>query len=93
MNVAILGLGLIGGSMARAYSKAGHHVMAVEKDSSMLEFAQLAGIISEPLTDDNIGSCDLILLAIFAEGSAQWLEENACSISKDALVIDCCGIK
>lgn len=93
MNVGILGLGLIGGSMARAYSKAGHHVMAVEKDSSMLEFAQLAGIISEPLTDDNIGSCDLILLAIFAEGSARWLEENACSISKDALVIDCCGIK
>ena len=93
MNVGILGLGLIGGSMARAYSKAGHHVMAVEKDSSMLEFAQLAGIISEPLTDDNIGSCDLILLAIFAEGSARWLEENACPISKDALVIDCCGIK
>ena len=93
MNVGILGLGLIGGSLARAYSKAGHHVMAAEKDASMLEFAELAGIIAEPLTSNNIGSCDLILLAIFAEGAARWLEENSPSISKDALVIDCCGIK
>lgn len=93
MNVGILGLGLIGGSLARAYSKAGHHVMAAEKDASMLEFAELAGIIAEPLTSNNIGSCDLILLAIFAEGSAHWMEENSPLISRSALVIDCCGIK
>lgn len=93
MNVGILGLGLIGGSLARAYTKAGHHVMASEKDSSMLEFAQLAGIISEPLSDENLSTCDLILLAIYADGSAKWLQEKAPIISRDALVIDCCGIK
>ena len=93
MNVGILGLGLIGGSLARAYSKAGHQVLACEIDLSMLEFAQLAGIISEPLTNENIGNCDLILLAIHAEGSARWLTENCAKISENALVIDCCGIK
>ena len=32
MTVGILGLGLIGGSLARAYAKAGHTVWAAEKD-------------------------------------------------------------
>lgn len=93
MNVGILGLGLIGGSLARAYSKAGHTVYAAEKDESMLEFAQLAGAVTAPLTDETIAACDLILLAIYAAGSAQWLQNKAALISKEALVIDCCGIK
>ena len=41
MNVGILGLGLIGGSLARAYAKSGHRVYAAEKDENILEFAQL----------------------------------------------------
>ncbi len=93
MKVGILGLGLIGGSLARAYSKTGHTVYADEKDCSMLEFAQLAGIVSAPLTDDTIRECDLILLAVFADGAAHWLQEHAPLISKNTLVIDCCGIK
>ena len=36
MTVGILGLGLIGGSMARAYAIAGHTVFACEKDEQML---------------------------------------------------------
>ena len=93
MNVGILGLGLIGGSLARAYAKAGHTVYACEKDTTILEFAQLAGAVRAPLDADSIPACDLILLAIFSGGSAAWLEENAPMISPDSLVIDCCGIK
>lgn len=93
MIVGILGLGLIGGSLARAYSKAGHTVFACEKDESMLSFAQLAGVIRAPLTQDNLSSCDLILLAIYPGGSASWLEENAHLVNQNALVLDCCGIK
>lgn len=93
MTVGILGLGLIGGSLARAYSKAGHTVYATEKDTAMLDFAQLAGVVTEPMTEDNISDCDLLLLAIYAEGSVQWLENHAKFVSKTALVLDCCGIK
>jgi len=93
MTVGILGLGLIGGSLARAYAKAGHTVYACEKNESMLGFAQLAGAVTEPLDSTNIGLCDLILLAIYSAGSASWLEENGHLISSEALVIDCCGIK
>ena len=93
MIVGILGLGLIGGSLARAYAMAGHTVYACEKDESMLSFAQLAGAVDAPLTDDSIGSCDLILLAIYPEGSARWLEEKAPLVNPKALVMDCCGVK
>ena len=93
MKVGILGLGLIGGSLARAYTKCGHTVYAAEKDESMFGFAQLAGIVSDKLDEKTIPSCDLILPAIYAGGSIEWLNENAKFISANALVIDCCGIK
>ena len=93
MTVGILGLGLIGGSLARAYSLSGHTVFAADRDESILAFAQLAGAVDGPLTAETIGECSLILLAIYPEGSAAWLEENACHISRSALVMDCCGVK
>ena len=93
MTVGILGLGLIGGSLARAYALAGHSVYAADRDESILAFAQLAGAVVAPLTPDNLPDCDLILLAIYPEGSAAWLAENARHISQNALVLDCCGVK
>ena len=93
MTVGILGLGLIGGSMARAYAKAGHTVLAAEKDEMVLSFAQLAGAVSGIMSLDSLDQCDLILLAIYPEGSANWLAEHAHMIRTDALVLDLCGIK
>lgn len=93
MNVGILGLGLIGGSLARAYALEGHTVYAYDRDEHMLSFAILAGAVHEKLDSTTIGGCDLILLAIYPNGSACWLEENAHLVSRNAMVIDCCGIK
>ena len=93
MTVGILGLGLIGGSLARAYALEGHTVYAIQRNESMLSFAMLAGAVHGKLGEDTIPQCDLILLAIYPEGSASWLENNAHLISKKALVIDCCGTK
>ena len=93
MNVGVLGLGLIGGSLARAYAKAGHTVYAHEQDESIFSFAQLAGAVHNALDSETIPNCNLILLAIYSDGSAKWLEENAKFIASSTLVIDCCGIK
>ena len=93
MKVGILGLGLIGGSLARAYALAGHTVYAIQRNQSMLSFAMLAGAVHGKLNEDTIPECDLILLSIYPDGCASWLERHAHLISKDTLVIDCCGIK
>ena len=93
MNIGILGLGLIGGSLSRAYALEGHTVYAAEKDEHMLAFAMLAGAVHGRLDVSTIPQCDLILLAIYPAGSARWLEENAHLVNSAALVLDCCGIK
>lgn len=93
MNVGILGLGLIGGSLARTYALEGHTVYASQRNEAMLSFAMLAGAVHGKLNEETIPKCDLILLAIYPDGSAGWLEQNAHLISKDALVLDCCGVK
>ena len=93
MSVGILGLGLIGGSLARAYALEGHTVYAIQRNEAMLSFAMLAGAVHGKLNEETIPKCDLILLAIYPDGSASWLEKNAHLISKGALVLDCCGVK
>ena len=93
MKVGILGLGLIGGSFARAYALEGHTVYAIQRNESMLSFAMLAGAVHGKLDESTIPECDLILLAIYPDGCASWLERNAHLVSPKALVIDCCGIK
>lgn len=93
MNVGILGLGLIGGSLARAYAKAGHKVFVFDQDEQMVSFGELSGVVYGRLNETTIADCELILLAIFAGGSGQWLQNNATYIRNNTLVMDCCGIK
>ena len=83
MTVGILGLGLIGGSLARAYKLAGHTVYAKNLEPEMLSFAMLAGAVDGMLDEETIPQCDLILLAIYPEGSAAWLESNGGRITRD----------
>ena len=93
MNVGILGLGLIGGSLARAYALAGHTVYAADNDVDIRSFAMLSGAVHGILDEKTIPQCDLILLAIYPGGCASWLEENGRHIRTSALVLDCCGVK
>lgn len=93
MTVGILGLGLIGGSLARAYHDAGHRVLGCDRDTSTVQFAQMAHAVDAPLTEENIGSCELLLLAVCPQAAADYLEAVADKLAKTAVVVDCCGIK
>ena len=93
MKVGILGLGLIGGSMARAYAVAGHTFYAADLDESTLSFAMLSGAVHGRLDEETIPACELLLLAIYPGGSAKWLEDNGRLVDSGALVLDLCGIK
>lgn len=93
MKVGILGLGLIGGSMARAYAVAGHTVYAADLDESTLSFAILSGAVHGRLDEETIPACELLLLAIYPGVSAKWLEDNGCLVDSGALVLDLCGNK
>lgn len=94
MKVGIVGLGLIGGSFAKAYKAAGeHNVYAYDRDNTMLGFAKLSGAIDGELNDENIRECELIIVALYPKPSIEYLKRNAPLITKSATVIDCCGTK
>ncbi|MBO7725141.1 MAG: prephenate dehydrogenase [Thermoguttaceae bacterium] len=93
MIVGIVGLGLIGGSFAKAYAEAGHDVLGMEKDASVLEFARMSEVVSGELTEENVGRCDLVLLCVYPEAALKVMEELGPAIGKKPVVIDCCGTK
>ena len=92
-TVGIVGLGLIGGSFAKAYHTAGWTVFAANRTKSILDFAILSGDVDEALTKENAKDCDLLLLTIYPEASIRALEELAPYIGNRRMVIDCCGTK
>ncbi len=94
MVVGIVGLGLIGGSMAKAYKKnAGISVYGADRDESVLNAAMEWGAVNQKLTKENLKDCDLLLLALYPKAAAEYLKENAPFIDKHTLVCDLCGIK
>ena len=93
MTVGIVGLGLIGGSFAKAYHAAGHTVLAFDTDRSTYDFAVLSGTVNGPLTDETLSTCDLILMAVIPSAAVGYLKQHAARIGPKPVVIDCCGTK
>ena len=93
MTVGIVGLGLIGGSFAKAYHEAGWQVLARDADQNTLDFAKLSGAVDSELTDDKLPACNLILLAAYPAASISYFKEKAHLMGGHPVVIDCCGTK
>lgn len=93
MTVGIVGLGLIGGSFAKAYHAAGERVLAQDIDRDVLSFAVISSAVDEELTDETMAECDLILLEVCPAAAVEWLRKNAPKIASHTIVIDCCGTK
>ena len=91
-RVGIVGLGLIGGSFAKAFHEAGYEVLAQNRTRSTLEFALVETVDAE-LDDANLASCELIVLSLYPDACIAWLGEHADLIGDGAIVIDCCGTK
>lgn len=94
MTVGIAGLGLIGGSFAKAYSENDEHkVLAHDISREVIESAYDQKIIEGELDKKTISSCDLILIALYPEAAVDYVKAMAPYISKNTVVIDCCGVK
>lgn len=93
MIVGIVGLGLIGGSAAKAFKAAGHAIYAYDINESVTGFARLEGTVDEELSVANLSACNLLLLTATPKASADYLEKNAAKISSGTVVIDFCGTK
>lgn len=93
MTVGIVGLGLIGGSFAKAYHDAGARVLAFNRSQSVLNFAMMSGVVDGALDEATIASCDLVLITIYPEAAIEYFREMAPHIGGRPIVLDCCGTK
>ncbi len=93
MTIGIVGLGLIGGSFARAYKEAGWEVLAFDTDRQALEFARLAGAVDGELLPKELSRCQLVLICVYPEAAVEYLRQNGGLIGPGPLVMDCCGTK
>ena len=93
MTVGICGLGLIGGSMAKAYKAAGHTVLGYDKNNASLGYAALAGITDGTLDKTTVADCELLFVALYPQAAVRYLEEIAPFVNENTVVIDLCGTK
>ncbi len=94
MNIGIVGLGLIGGSLAKAIRKyTAHTVFGQDISPAVLEQAQSAGAICAPLHPDMLPQCDLVIVALYPADTIAYITEHASLLKPGAVVLDCCGVK
>ena len=99
MNIGIVGLGLIGGSVAKAYRQYARensldfNIFGANRSRSIVDFAVLEGTLDGELDISTIPLCDIIFISLYPEASIEYLKNNSHLFSKNTLVIDLCGTK
>ena len=99
MKIGIAGLGLIGGSIAKAYRQysndndTNYKIYGFDAQRPIIDFAILDGTLDGALDEKNVGECDLIFVALYPMASEEYLARVSPFIKKSAFVIDLCGTK
>lgn len=95
-KVLVVGLGLIGGSYAKALTKKGYQVSAITRSASTIQYALDNGIISEGTTDIDpqlIGSADIVVFALYPAVLKDWVGQNQGYFKPGAVLTDVTGVK
>ncbi|MBR2570659.1 MAG: prephenate dehydrogenase/arogenate dehydrogenase family protein [Clostridia bacterium] len=94
MNIGIIGLGLIGGSLAKSIKRhSGHDVWGFDIDPEAVTKALMSGAIDEELTDDMLPRADVVLVALYPSLCVDYILSHAGRFGSGALVVDCAGVK
>ena len=95
-DILIVGLGVMGGSYAKALKKAGYFVRCITKDEGDIAYALTNGMIDEGTTvpsADFIGKADLIVCALYPQTFIDWVKEYQPFFKKNAVLTDVTGVK
>jgi prephenate dehydrogenase len=95
-KILIVGLGLLGGSYARALKRYGFHISAITKEQSSIDYALKEKIIDEGSTELDekiIGDADLVIFALYPHVFVEWIEKNQDLLKSGALITDVTGVK
>lgn len=94
MEIGIVGLGLIGGSLAKAISQnTDHTVYGTDLSDQVIKKAVLVDAIEQPLTDELLPHCDIVIVALYPQATIDYVKAHAALFKQDAIVVDCGGVK
>ena len=94
MTIGIIGLGLIGGSLAKSIKEHSRYtVWGYDIDPNVVEKALLVDAIDEELSDESLSQCDIVLVALYPERCVEYITSHAHLFAPNAIVIDCAGVK
>lgn len=94
MNICIVGMGIIGGSYAKALKKyTDHFVIGLNRSEEPLLEAFRCNAIDEIGTPQSLKNADVVILCVYPQAAIDFIEKNGEYISKDAIVVDTAGIK
>lgn len=94
MRIGIIGLGLIGGSLAKALrARTRHEVIGMDLCEATVEAARTSGAVQDGLAFSGLSTCQALLIALPPLACLAFLREHAHQIAPETLVVDCCGVK
>ena len=94
MNIAVIGLGLIGGSICKALkANTFHHIMGIDTNPETIKKALEIGAIDEEITEDRLGEANLTIVALYPVPTVEVVKKNADKFRKGSIVMDVCGVK
>ena len=94
MNIGIVGLGLIGGSLAKSAKKnTKYKVFGYDIDKTVVNSAISEKSIDGELTEKSLSTCDYVFIPLYPEAVVDYVEKNAKNFKENAVVIDCAGVK
>ncbi|MBR1482086.1 MAG: prephenate dehydrogenase [Ruminococcus sp.] len=94
MKIAVIGLGIIGGSYCKAIkAHTDHYVIGINRSVDTARQALADGAIDEIGCRESLGEADLIILCLYPQACVDYITENGAAIKKGAIVTDACGIK
>ncbi|WP_411677293.1 prephenate dehydrogenase [Caproicibacter sp.] len=93
-NIVVAGLGLIGGSLAKAFRKySGCRVTGIDSDPGVIDAALQSGAIRRQATPEDLNAADLVFLCLYPQADIDFLEEHASALRPGCIVTDVCGVK
>ncbi len=94
MIIGIAGLGLIGGSLAKAVKKyTDNIVLGFDQDRQVMQNALSSGAVDGVLTDERLSGCGVVFVALYPKAAVEFVLSREKNFGPDTVVVDCCGVK
>lgn len=93
-NIMVVGLGLIGGSIAKALSAfTSHRVLGMDLDPEVLDEAIACGAIERRGYEEDLPKTDILWLCLYPQAAVEFVRKHGETLKQSCVVTDACGIK